>query len=1001
MPLQNRKSQGTEPPPPRNATGHPLPRRASPGNSVTLKHHQLARDAFLRASSGSSPAANPSNVTSSPRRNSSGESHETGQSDPKKWFDLSNQNPTATFDNNAMDVDPPFFQKESDESSGDKSYRFQHPPPPRLATGESSSADDYRSVIDDLTVEIQKLKEELKRYKQKGPEMLRKDKLFEIKYHGLPKRRRRELETTLRDFAASIQGSPDASSSQRKKSLRHTTRDHMYSASGSASKHASSCSGSNVRPVDSAYASMSSGANSAGVSLGRPSVGSRVISDQKVENYLRDIPEGFYPRHMVLTDRDRKRLVVRRLEQLFTGKIGGRHARRARQRPTDGSGDVDGVPADVDSQGQPYAAKQQSAPTINTAAASNPEPSREAKILPTEQQQQAGPSCKKSRSRGNGSASNSNGDQTESGGNGNSSGSGTNPSPTQPPVPDQRPTRVKDLDPDRTQVPSENMEYIRHLGLVPPELITESSQNNLDVKPDAEGWVYLNLLCNMAQLHIINVTPSFVRSAVNEISTKFQLSPDGRKIRWRGGQDGTKFSSDSSNESSQRSPGTEDSDSGQRKRQKTGNLTADDVQSGGSSKGRSKFGPQVSASSDSFHYKPLFVHSGSPNGETSLDETLSSFGPIDESNIDDSRWNLSGSGTSNRRKRRHDGAIIYYSGAPFCTDLSGDPGDTSPATYMLSSGQDRQDSQEQSSRPMMYRSTSGSCLGYRPLGEKNRGVDASLSMDVDNSDNTPDLTGDSDSESSSSDMEFPWSCAQQFIEVHPLEPCGLGGVMPDDHFMVVVTTKRPTTETSASDYQLTLARMSDEATDFIIGRLASMSTSSPAPLPTNLQNAHPVEIEYMSGRIKRLAPVPLPPPVIFLPPFSTDMSSSGDDDFGSEDDDDALESSEELMSRAVNPHQSDGYPDGVDLSSGDEDGEEPDEDDAATRIYDRMDTDEGPNFKRPTVSAKRPSISSAEAAPGSVRCRSKSASAVFRTSGSSAATAGGLESGYSSSDEES
>ncbi|EFY91968.1 Frequency clock protein [Metarhizium acridum CQMa 102] len=1005
MPLQNRNAQGTEPPPPTGPTGHPLPRRASPGNSVTLKHHQLARDASLRASPGSSPAAaNPSNVTSSPRRNSSGESHETGQSDPKKWFDLSNQNPTATFDNNAMDVDPPFFQKESDLSNEDKPYQFQRPPPPRLATGQSSSADDYRSVIDDLTVEIQKLKEELKRYKQKGPETLRKDKLFEIKYHGLPRRRRRELESTLRDFAASIEDSPDAPSSQRKKSLRHATRDHMYSASGSASKHASSSSGSNARPVDSAYASMSSAANSSGASLGRPSVGSRVRSDQKVENYLRDIPEGLYPRHMILTDRDRKKLVVRRLEQLFTGKIGGRHARRARHRQTDGV-EADRASADIDSRAQPPLAKQQPTPATNAAAgaaaAGNSEPSREAKILPPEQQ--SGHSCKKSRSRDNGSACNSNGDQTESGGNGNSSGSGTNTSPSQPPAPDQRPTRVKDLDPDRTQVPSENMEYIRHLGLVPPEIIPESNKNNLDVQPDAEGWVYLNLLCNLAQLHIINVTPSFVRSAVNEISTKFQLSPDGRKIRWRGGRDGTRFSSDSSNESSQQSADTEDSDSGQRKRQKTGNFTADDVQSGGSSKSRSKFGPQVSASSNSFHYKPLFVHNSSPNGETSLDETLSSFGPIDDSNGDDSRWNLSGSGTSNRRKRRHDGAIIYYSGAPFCTDLSGDPGDTSPATYMLSSGQDRQNSQGQSSRPMPYRSTSGSSLGYRPLGERNHGIDTSFKMDIDSSDSVPDLTGDSDSESSIPDSEFPWSSAQQYIEVHPLEPCGLGGVMPDDHFMVVVTTKRPMTDATASEYQSTIPRKSEEATEFIISRLASMSTSSPAPLATSQQNFFPIEIDYMSGRIKRLAPVPLPPPVIFLPPFSTDTSSSGEDDFGSEDDDDALESSEELMSRAVNPHQSDGYPDGVDLSSGDEDGEDPDEDDAANGMYERIDMDDVSNFKRPIVSAKRPSIGSAEAAPGSIRRRSKSASAdaVFRTSGSSAATAGGVESGHSSSDEES
>lgn len=87
-----------------SSTGHPLPRRALGENSITLRHHQLARDASLKASRGSAPP-NPSNGehSSSPRRNSSGESNETGQSDANKWFDQSNQNPTATFHSNSMD----------------------------------------------------------------------------------------------------------------------------------------------------------------------------------------------------------------------------------------------------------------------------------------------------------------------------------------------------------------------------------------------------------------------------------------------------------------------------------------------------------------------------------------------------------------------------------------------------------------------------------------------------------------------------------------------------------------------------------------------------------------------------------------------------------------------------------------------------------------------------------------------------------------------------------
>jgi len=143
---------------------------------------------------------------------------------------------------------------------------------------------------------------------------------------------------------------------------------------------------------------------------------------------------------------------------------------------------------------------------------------------------------------------------------------------------------------------------------VPPELLAE--QHNQDVHPDAEGWVYLNLLCSLAQLHMINVTPDFVRSAVSGISTKFQLSPDGRKIRWRGGTEGTRFSSDSSGYNSQKSPSTDDTEDGSDKkckRQKTGRSTGDEFRSGDSSQNGLKFDPGLCAPSESFHYKPLFV----------------------------------------------------------------------------------------------------------------------------------------------------------------------------------------------------------------------------------------------------------------------------------------------------------------------------------------------------------------------------------------------------------
>jgi hypothetical protein len=991
MPLNQDISQGTQPPPSSSKTGHPLPRRTSPANSVTLRHHRLARDASLKASQGPEPAVKTTTTTTSPRRDSTGDSNETGQSDPNTWFDQSNQNPTATFDSNVMEVDPPFFQKQSDSSNEDKPY-YNHLAPPKLTAAHSSSADDYRSVIDDLTVEIQKLREELKRYKNTGPDMLRKEKLFEIKCHGLPKKKKRELEATLRDFAASLNGSPDTSSSQNKKKSRHANRDNMYSGSGS--KHASSSSGSNFRPADSAYASMSTGAKSSGTSLSRPSMGSQTKSSETVESYLRDIPEGLYPRHMIMTEKERKKLVVRRLEQLFTGKIGGRHVvKKQSVQPSGSSAALASVVADT----QPNVTNTSNSsihepPTLQT---SGKEPTREARILPNEQQ--SGHSGKKSRSADNGSASNSHGDNTESGGNGNSTGSGTNPSPPMTTLPEQRPTRPRDLDPDRTQVPAENMDYIRHLGLVPPELLAE--QHNHDVHPDAEGWVYLNLLCNLAQLHMINVTPDFVRSAVTGMSTKFQLSPDGRKIRWRGGTEGTRFSSDSSGYNSQKSPSTDDTEGGsesKRKRQKTGRSTGDEFQSGSSSKNGLKYDPLLCAPSESFHYKPLFAQQDSSGGQTSLDETVSSFGPPEESNLGESRWGFSGSGASSRRKRRHDGAIIYYSGAPFCTDLSGDPGDMSPAAQMRAAGQPQTDKDNFKVPPSPLRRTdSGSFLSYRPLTD--RGIlstQPTTAMDIDSED-PPSLTDDTD-DASEIELDFTWSDKAQYMQHYPLEPCGLGGVLPEDHFMVVVSTKR-CKQDELSSTQVATGRIG-EATDAVVRRLATMSTSSPVSGATKtlpVMGPLPVEIEYISGRIKRLTPVSLPPPAIFFPPFSPSESTADDDDDIS-DDLDTSSSLRDLMGQRT-LHQSDSYPDGVDLSSGDEEGDEPDDSPNQNMYAASRDPKALPN--RPRQAARR--TSSAAAAAGTARGASKSNSAnpALSHDDSSVATAGAAESGYSSSNE--
>lgn len=745
---------------------------------------------------------------------------------------------------------------------------------------QSSSAEDYRSVIDDLTIENKRLKDELKRYRQFGPELLRKDRLFEIKVHGLAGSKRRELESTLRDFAASLEGSP-AASLQRKKSSKHANR---LQGSSSNSKHASSSS-SHSRPVDSAYASMSTGRSSTGpnansVSL-RPSLGrTKSSTDHKVETYLQEIPEGLFPRPVAMTDKEKKKLVVRRLEQLFTGRMPGKH-RFSRNKS------LLSVPE----------------PSVAPAPPQDGEPCREARIEPG-----------KMTSTENLSASNSNG-ENDTGGDRTGSGSGSNEhsgqfaSPQTGELAEQRATRPRDLDPDRVQVPSENMQYIRHLGVTAPKDIGETRFRAQDVSIDADGWIHLNLLCNLAQLHILNVTPSYIRSAINERSAKFQLSRDGRKIRWRGGVEGTKFSSDSSGRSSQRSPETDGTDGsnedGQRKRQRRSEQASDPSTQ---SQNQTKLVPQTSVSSEGFHYKPLFLHNRSSSAETSMDETGSqaSFGAVENSNMNSrSTGFVSGSGSSPRKKRRNDGAIIYYNGAPFCTDLSGDPGDVSPDTYLASSSQDHASNNIGAESPGLNRTLSGSSLPFRPL------VDGPEQTDVD-MDQEPELINDGELSESEAGFEFPWCDNPETPQLKPLEPqlepCGLGGVTPDDHFAILVVTQQPINSSGRNKHHL-VRLGSVETVESISSRIASLAGTLPHPSRRPPKHPSNVQAQVVAQRYKALKPLPLPPPAMFYPPFTetTESEDSGFEDGSADEDDDSDVNVGGFgaISQRVNPKQSD------------------------------------------------------------------------------------------------
>ncbi|KAL5585833.1 hypothetical protein FOVSG1_013525 [Fusarium oxysporum f. sp. vasinfectum] len=782
----------------------------------------------------------------------------------------------ATANNNAIDVNVPFFRKESGSWNTEKPYLHTQCqvalPMPIMA--HSSSDDDYRSIIDDLTLEIQELRKELKRYKQSGPAILHKDKLFEIKVHGLPQKKKGELEAILRDLATDLDESPEELLSQKRNSK-----------SGIQRKHAPSSPASNLRPADSAYASMSTGSESSRMPLNLPILSSTKSSKGKVEDYLRDVPDGLYPRHVIMTDKERKSLVVRRLEQLFTGRSNGAYISKMPPMRPGGSFIMAQVVSDAQVAG-PSSAHEP--PTHGT------EPIREARILPLEQQSR--PWRNNCHSSDYGSASDLNKDNMEAGGNDKGLVSGAKPFPPLPLLPKQRPTRPCDLDPDRAQNPSENMNYIQHLDLLQPELLP-GQQSIQDVHLDAEGWVSLNLLYNLAQLHLINVTPDLVRSAVLEISTKFQLSPDGHKIRWRGGSKDAKFSSHSSGYDLQEIPSADDIDGSEKKRErpKTSRFTSNESQFGGLSKDALNFDSQLCDRVESFRYKPLFAQQDSSEGHTSWGASVCSAIAVDYNNPGESGLGLSYSGGSAGKWQRHEGAITYYSGAPFCIDLSGDPADLLPPTRSPSSAQTTKVSQQPSDFTRSpRRTTSGSSISYRPLTDRCHDLRQQISVMSEDNNEVQGLINDDSEQSSDIELDLIWNDDQQDLRQQPLEPCGLGGVLPDDHFTVVVDTERPKQDILPWASEPQIGR-SNESIDRIIRRRAAMFTSGSVPggsKAKTIEESRSIEIEYLSWRMERLTPVPLPSPASFFPPFSTDNSTSGEDDDPSIDADNAGSSEE-------------------------------------------------------------------------------------------------------------
>ncbi|KAH7410372.1 frequency clock protein [Phaeosphaeria sp. MPI-PUGE-AT-0046c] len=822
--------------PPESRRVHP--RRPPAHRSVSLRHDPSTLHAPVKATvvkrrpttlSSPNPASDKANPPSvSPKllshKHSSGESSDAG-----RWFETTNNNAKQS-DPSFAGNEPPFFLHNSSSSetppdSGLSQHARVHPTipyrPMMTRTGtDGSSTEDFRGVIDDLTVANKKLKRKLKKYERTHNAHLQEDKLFEVRFHGLPDHKKKELEETLRKFAA---GLDDEAYSDYPPVQSHVPAlDHHKSASSTS------------RFAESGYASMSrSGQNSSATSNQASNQPSTLLEDtrkttrsaynhqqQSIQSYLHDIPVGLLPSSTVpMTDKKKKKLVVRRLEQIFAGKqsMPGTHSQPMQQE------EVAQSAATADREQREATGRQH-----------RPEGLRVARIMPEQSLEGEKPEVVETLHRFRPGLHR--GEQ-------DFAGSGS---------PDQRPTRPLDLDLYRAQVPFDNMDYIRHLGFTPPDMHTGQG-------PLADrGWIYLNLLVNMAQLHTLSVTPEFIKDALTDYSSHLELSRDGRKIRWKGGLEVTRDSSDSP------SDGAPDGSFGPHgspsKHLRTG-------ESGGSTDPRIDSEQELrriaranrEKERNKFAYTPMFFRKESEDDESSYGFDAESSGaslqpPAHAGNSSGFSSTIIQGGPSSRN--RNDGPMIFYTRAKFCTDLSGDHTGTSlmPGAY-----------QTITSHPLGV-TLPPFAAAQRAYGlTEPRGPMEATPMEIDSNNGSRTALSDEYFGFSPATMSNDTSGSDSSADVVNFEVSGLGGVQPEDNFSIRVRRAQLPTVSSVPTHR----RRSSVYPQNIMDALAGASDEETTPHPPRI-----IREEIMSAS-RRTLPASELPPASFLP---FDSTSSGDVD---------------------------------------------------------------------------------------------------------------------------
>jgi len=476
--------------------------------------------------------------------------------------------------------------------------------------------------------------------------------------------------------------------------------------------------------------------------------------------------------------------------------------------------------------------------------------------------------------------------------------------------PNQRPTRPLDLDPHRAQVPVANMNYIRHLGFSPPNMISGDPQET------GHGWLYLNLLINMAQLHTLNVTPAFVKDALVEYSTMLELSSDGRRVRWKGGLDLTKNICDSSPEYDGSATAYDKTPCSRSPSKRTlaetnGEGSESHVDSDHQAKRRAR--AEREARMNKFAYKPVVFrgesssedaeYSGNTPGHSSLSNSYDHL----EQKGDSSGLDSSTVPSAPKKRGLDDGPMIFYRKATFCTDLTGDrPGAslTNPEAYRAITSQ-----------PIGALSAREPGSRRTKDGELRDFLTDCLQMDSkDSKDGT--RTEGTQTPSSADNIGFSPDSLMNDIRsgasnVINFEVSGLGGVEPEDNFCIQVQRSQVPVMSSAGPH-----RRPSMYADKIRGVLEERSSKASMP-----DRPQPMVKQEITATSHTDLPTSMLPDASFFPSGSSgDWDSDSDSDVSSEAEQTTSEEghpSTTLPMTAIRPREADFE---VDQSDESEDG---------------------------------------------------------------------------------